>query len=259
MQIFFSQPAFLHTLQIDIDKVINENYELDLSVFIEDLEKLEDVEFNIKKLKRQRIPEEHRIDINKKIYENLKHYIINRIKKLFNKNKRKEGQFKVIPINYSTLINDIYQETYDNKFPPVYTEHEYLELIYHIAIPFIIEIEEKNCEILKKNIFTIFKETAVNKLVENKTKLIYEMVEKNYDGKENNDDYIKKVMKFIEEQKDEDNNELLKIDIKDYDIASYLDILLGKGKIKWLKQTKNKEKISLNSILYYYQNYSKTV
>ena len=71
------QYAFVKTFKADIGAIINRNYELDLSSFNEDMEKLEKAKMVIiEKLKRQKIPVMLNIDINKKEYENLKHFVI---------------------------------------------------------------------------------------------------------------------------------------------------------------------------------------
>ena len=248
------QYAFVKTFKADID-AINSNYELDLSSFNEDMEKLEKAKIIIEKLKRQKIPVMLNIDINQKEYENLKHFVIGKLDELITKGDN--GDNKISRINYTYLIDDIYEETYKNKFPPVYTEHEYMELIYDITIPYIIKLETKNYEILKQNMLNNFEEKIVTQHVKYKTKKIYKIVESYFYKNEKEMDYIKEVKKYCENQKDKDYKDLIKLEIDEETIIHYMKQLIGKEIIQWLKKSEKTEKFSLNSMLFFYQNFSK--
>jgi len=162
----------------------------------------------------------------------------------------------LIDINYSLLIHRIYEITIQNDFAPIYTEHEYMELIYSFAIPFIIEIESKNYNILEANLKTKFLETIVSLNVKNKIEKIYQKVENFYNENKNEspENIIKEVKKFCEEKKYNGYKDLLNLQVTSESLFTCLNLLIGKEKIIWLDKNNIKQKLPLKTFLYYYQN-----
>ena len=70
-------------------------------------------------------------------------------------------------------------------------------------------------------------------------------------------DYIKEVKKYCENQKDKDYKDLIKLEIDEETIIYYMKQLIGKEIIQWLKKSEKTEQFSLNSMLFFYQNFSK--
>ena len=169
-EIWTNNPAFFRTIMINIDEVIKEDCEIDFDSLNADMIKLGEHREIINRLINENILGYFNLDIDTKEFENLKYLIsseFNEIKKSSIKTNIIE---KFCPINYSTLIGRIYDKTIDEHFPSIYTENEYLEIIYSIAIPFIIEIEKKNYEALTKNLINQFQEMKIALNIKNKTK-----------------------------------------------------------------------------------------
>ena len=131
-----------------------------------------------------------------------------------------------------------------------------MELINHISIPFIINIETKNIEILKSNLINKFQETMILLNIKNKTKKIFQIIEEYLNQDEIDEDYISEVKKFCLEKKDDNYNDIVQLKINLNSVIFYFDTLIGSENISWLKNDKEKGKFSYNTLLYYYQNYN---
>ena len=139
-------------------------------------------------------------------------------------------------------------------YPPIYTENEYLEIIYSIAIPFIIEIEKNNFEALRINLINQFQEMMIALNIKNKTKKILNICKDYFKEEKITEDYIENVKQFCRGKKDRDYQEILKLDIDIDTIIIYLKKLIGKENISWLENDQEKGRLSLNTLLYLYQN-----
>ena len=252
--IWLGQSAFLRTFQADIDKIINEEYVLDLSTYASDIQKIKISKDIIKQLESQNIVKNFCLDTDTNEYVNLKQLVINGFKKKIENG----GNNKVIKslqnINYSLLIGSIYNSTINNNFSQVYSEHEYMELIYSIAIPLIIEIENNNCKILEDNIRNKFIDSIITLNVKNKMEKIYQVVENYYNKNNINENYIDEVKEFCASKKCDGYKDLIKLEINNDSLFNLLNLLIGSEKINWLERKKKKEKFSLQTLLYYYQN-----
>ena len=239
---------------INIDNAINEDCEIDWPSFESDMIKLEEYKGIIKRLKKEKIIEKFNLDINTKEYENLKYLISSEFDKIKKPNIKTNIIKKLIQINYSTFIDKIYDKTIEGKFPLIYTEQEYMEIIYSIAIPFIIEIEENNYEALKSNLINQFQEMMIMLNIKNKTEKILNICQDYFKEAEITEDYIKNVKQFCLDKKDKDYKDIIELDIDVNSIIFYLKKLIGKGDISWLENEEEKERFSLTTLLYFYQN-----
>ena len=156
--------------------------------------------------------------------------------------------------SYYKFIKSIFNKAIEGKFSTIYTEHEYMEIIYHISIPFIVENEKENLKLLKENIINKFEETMILVNVKNKTVKILDLIQDYFNDDEINENYIEIVKKLCTDKKDEDYNEIsnLKIDLDS--VIFYLKTLIGEENIFCLENDKEKEKFSLSTLLYYFQN-----
>ena len=57
--------------------------------------------------------------------------------------------------------------------------------------------------------------------------------------------------------KNKDYKDLIKLEIDEETIIHYMKQLIGKEIIQWLKKSEKTEKFSLNSMLFFYQNFTK--
>ena len=239
---------------INIDNAINEDCEIDWPSFESDMIKLEEYKGIIERLKKEKIIEKFNLDINTKEYENLKYLISSEFDKIKKPNIKTNIIKKLIQINYSTFIDKIYDKTIEGKFPLIYTEQEYMEIIYSIAIPFIIEIEENNYEALKSNLINQFQEMMIMLNIKNKTEKILNICQDYFKEAEITEDYIKNVKQFCLDKKDKDYKDIIELDIDVNSIIFYLKKLIGKENISWLENDEEKERFSLTTLLYFYQN-----
>ena len=129
-----------------------------------------------------------------------------------------------------------------------------MELIYSIAIPLIIEIENNNCKILEDNIRNKFIDSIITLNVKNKMEKIYQVVENYYNKNNINENYIDEVKEFCASKKCDGYKDLIKLEINNDSLFNLLNLLIGSEKINWLERKKKKEKLSLQTLLYYYQN-----
>ena len=131
-----------------------------------------------------------------------------------------------------------------------------MELINHISIPFIISIERKNLEILKSNLINKFQEEMILLNIKNKTKKIFQLIEKYFNQDEIDENYISKVQKFCSEKKDDNYNDIIQLKININSVIYFIENLIGSEDISWLKNDKEKGRFSYDTLLYYYQNYN---
>ena len=75
-----------------------------------------------------------------------------------------------------------------------------------------------------------------------------------FQRRENSEDYIENVKQFCRGKKDRDYQEILKLDIDIDTIIIYLKKLIGKENISWLENDQEKGRLSLNTLIYLYQN-----
>ena len=129
-----------------------------------------------------------------------------------------------------------------------------MEIIYSIAIPFIIEIEENNYEALKNNLLNQFQEMMIMLNIKNKTEKILNICQNFFKEGEITEDYIENVKQFCLDKKDKDYKEIFELDIDVNSIIFYLKKLIGKEDISWLENGEEKERFSLTTLLYFYQN-----
>ena len=218
--------------------------------------KIEDSKEIVVNLSKENIIETFDLNINTKEYNNLKYYITNELKKI-KADKKYDSIIQLLKsVDYPKFVNKIYNKTIEAKFSDIYTEHEYMELINHISIPFIINIEKKNIEILKSNLINKFQETMILLNIKNKTKKIFQIIQEYLNQDEIDEDYISEVKKFCLEKKDDNYNDIVQLKININSVIFYFDTLIGSENISWLKNDKEKGKFSYNTLLYYYQNYN---
>jgi hypothetical protein len=252
--IWVNQFALLRSMIIDIEKIIEEDCKVDLDNFIYNIKKLKEHKIIIDQFKDEKIIENFSLDISTIEYENIKHLI----KVEFDKAKKENMDCGIIDqlihIDYSNFSKKIFEIIVKEKFSTIYTENEYMEIINEIAIPFIIEIETKNYEILQNNYIKEFTETTIMENIKTKTEKIYKACEKYFKEEEINEDYIDKAKKFCSAKKNEDSNDIVNLEIDINSVIFYLKTLIGKENIMWLENDKKKERFSLNTLLYFYQN-----
>ena len=252
--IWVNQFALLRSMIIDIEQIIEEDCKVDLDNFRYNIKKLKEHKKIIDQFKDENIIENFSLDISTIEYENIKHLI----KVEFDKAKKESMDCGIIDqlinIDYSNFSKKIFEIIVREKFSTIYTEHEYMEIINEIAIPFIIEIETKNYEILQNNYIKEFTETTIMENIKTKTEKIYKACEKYFKEEEINEDYIDKAKKFCSEKKNEDSNDIVNLEIDINSVIFYLKTLIGKENIMWLENDKKKERFSLNTLLYFYQN-----
>ena len=254
--VWIEQTAFLRSILINIDNIINEKCEIDLSSLRKELGKIEDSKEIVEKLSKENIVETFDLNINTNEYKNLKYYITNELKKI-QADKKYDSIIQLLKsVDYPKFVNKVYNTTIEAKFSDIYTEHEYMELINHISIPFIINIETKNIEILKSNLINKFQETMILLNIKNKTKKIFQIIQEYLNQDEIDEDYISEVKKFCLEKKDDNYNDIVQLKINLNSVIFYFDTLIGSENISWLKNDKEKGKFSYNTLLYYYQNYN---
>ena len=254
--IWLEDSMFLRTMLIDIDEIINESCDIELSSIRIEFRKIEEAEKVIERLNKENILGNFMLDINTKEFINLKYLIINEFNRIQEDN-RYDSKIPLLKIvDYPKFINDIYYKTIDAKFTNIYTEHEYMELINHISIPFIISIERKNLEILKSNLINKFQEEMILLNIKNKTKKIFQLIEKYFNQDEINENYISEVQKFCSEKKDDNYNDIIQLKININSVIYFIENLIGSEDISWLKNDKEKGRFSYDTLLYYYQNYN---
>ena len=252
-EIWTNQSEFFRELMINIDNIIKEDCEINWPSIESDMMKLKEYKEIINKFKKEKIIEQFDLNIDTKEYDNLKYLISNEFNKI---NKDIKGNIikKLCKINYSTFIGNIYDKIIDGKFPTLYNEHEYLEIIYSIAIPFIIELEENNYEILKNNLINQFQEVMIMLNIKVKTEKILNICQDYFKEEESTEDYITKIKKICLDKKDNDYKGLQELDIDIDSIIFYLKKLIGKENNYLIKKDIKKEKFSLKTLLYFYQN-----
>ena len=227
-----------------------------LSSLENELGKLEESNKILERLEKENILQSFELEINTKEFKNLQFIIANKFNEM-KKNKNNCGPIKLLNnIDYSILTYEIYNSANVAQFSEVYTEHEYMEIINYIAIPFIIDIEKNNNKILKENLIKKFQERMILMNIKKKTKKIFKIIKKNFEKDDEQEDYISEVKKSISEKKDEDYKDIIELDIDINSVIFYLKTLNGKENISWLNSDKEKGKLSYNSLLYYYQNYN---
>ena len=120
-----------------------------LSSLENELGKLEESNKILERLEKENILQSFELEINTKEFKNLQFIIANKFNEM-KKNKNNCGPIKLLNnIDYSILTYEIYNSANVAQFSEVYTEHEYMEIINYIAIPFVIDIEKNNNKILK--------------------------------------------------------------------------------------------------------------
>ena len=227
-----------------------------LSSFRKEFRKIEKAKKVIEKLNKENILGNFVFDINTKEFKNLKCLIINEFNKI-QEDKRYDSKIPLLKnIDYPKFINDIYYKTIEANFSNIYTEHEYMELINHISIPFIISIENKNIEILKSNLINKFQEEMILLNIKNKAKKIFQLIEKYFNQDEIDENYILEVKKFCSEKKDDNYDDIIQLKININSVIYFIETLIGSEDISWLKNDKEKGQFSYNTLLYYYQNYN---
>ena len=253
-EIWTNQPTFFKTMVNEIDNIIREECEIDLPSFKYNLGKLNECEEILNQLKDEKILENFSLDISTKEYDNLKYLIACEFDKehLDEINCSKIKDLK--NIDYSKLIKKVYKKTVVSKFPPIYTEHEYIELINHMVIPFIIDIESNNYKTLKNNLIKQFKETTIMLNIKKKVGKIFNKCQDFFYEEEINEDYINNVKNFCSDKKDGDYKDISKLDINVNSVIFYINTLIGEENIYWLENDKKKGKFSLTTLLYFYQN-----
>ena len=127
-------------------------------------------------MEKENILQSFELEINTKEFKNLQFIIANKFNEM-KKNKNNCGPNKILNnIDYSLLTYEIYNSANVAKFSEVYTEHEYMEIINYIAIPFIIDIEKNNNKILKENLIKKFQERMILMNFKKKTKKIFKII-----------------------------------------------------------------------------------
>ncbi len=194
--------------------LIKESCDIDLSSIRIEFRKIEEAEKVIERLNKENILGNFMLDINTKEFINLKYLIINELNRIQEDNiyDIKISLLKIV--DYPKFINDIYYKTIDANFTNIYTEHEYMELINHISIPFIISIERKNLEILKSNLINKFQEEMILLNIKNKTKKIFQLIEKYFNQDKIDENYISEVQKFCSEKKDDNYDDIIQLKIR---------------------------------------------
>ena len=253
--VWTNQFAFLRTLINDIDNIIQEQCEIEFTSYKNDMRKLNEHKEIIENLSKEKIVETFFIDIDTKEYENLEYLISSEFAKIREESKNCSVIKSLKNIDYCQFIKLIFNKTIESEFSTIYTEHEYMEIIHHISIPFIIQNETDNLEILKSNANNKFVETMVMMNVKNKTAKILELIQDYFNINEISEDYIKEVKKFCSDKDDDDYGEIIDLKIDFDSIIFYLKALIGEENILWLENDKEKGKFSLPTLLYYFQNY----
>ena len=92
--------------------------------------------------------------------------------------------------------------------------------------------------------------------INNKTQKIISIVQEFFNEGENNEDYIHNVKVFCLGKKDGNYNDIINLEIDIDTVILFLKILIGNQHISWLDNDKEKGKLSLQTLLYYYQNYN---
>ena len=254
--LYLKENAFIRTLKMNIDNIINRsNYTINYKNFIEGLEEISYGRSIIKELSDENILKDFNIDINNLDYENLKFLI----SQLFGELMKIENNNEFIKfkdrLNYTCFIEKLYNLLKKKKYIFQYSKNVCLLLMYYISIPFIIQIETNNYNILITKYFSQFRDLEIARVIEEKMGNIYKLIE-NYFTEDDNEeeDFIQNVKNYIKEKDNNDYKELLELDIDFFSLIDNINVLIKGDKIKWLDEKEN-SKISFEAFLYFHQNF----
>ena len=235
-KIFTSDDVFTRGLSQSIDDLVKrEETSMEFSSYKnlgyylgEMKEKIDNIDNYINKFKK------FKIEINDKIYHNMKMYINNYLKDVFQRNSNKRRA-------YSQIINDLMEKDIPTKN---LDDFEKKAFIISLIIPEIKSKEDSNLENYINRLYKVFKEYFVLYNVSIKIKGFYEEIKRKIKTQDEGDIFSK--IKNFRNKKSNDVN-------MDYDRMSDILTKLFKDRdIEWTKQLKSD--VSLESLLFYFQN-----
>ena len=240
---------------MNIDNIINNtNYRINFKNFNEYMEEINHGISIINDLSDKNILKNFNIDINNQKYENLKFLITDLFRDLIKRENNNEFIKLNGKLNYTCFIERLYNILEKQNFKSKYPKNVCLLLMYYIAIPFIIQIESNNYNILINKYISQFKELEIARVMKNKMGNIYELIENYFTKNEEKvEDFINNVKNYITNKNNNDCKELLELKIEIDTLVFYLKKLIKEDKIEWLDEKDNK-KISFDALLYFHQN-----
>ena len=243
--IFVQYPAFLRIIDLEIDSIIKEDSDVDLTDFNTKISKLCKIERHLKSLlyDEENSYDELKINYNEERFCNYFHFI----EKCFQ--EQKFGDLD-LDIGNAFFLNEIWKFLSEKNIDNTLDEKESKALVYHLGVQY---IKKKELEKYNKNIINFnneIKKFVSSQIINEKLKKIYEKFKDEYFGKSSdNKNLINEVKSMIQKQRNkEELYEKKPLDINLNNVCDIIKSLVGKDKIKWLEIEDTK--ISLGSYLY---------
>jgi len=243
--IFVKYPAFLRRISLEIDSIIKEDSDVDLTVFNKKKSKLCKIERHLKSLfyDEENSYDKLKINYNEKRFCNYFHFV----NKCFQ--EQKFGDLD-LDVGSAFFLDEISKSLSEINIDNTLDEQESKALVYHLGVQY---IKKKELEKYNKNIINFnneLKSFASSQIVNKKLKKIYEIFKDEYFGKSSdNEDLINEVKSMIKKQRNKEQLfEKMPLDISLNNVYDIIKSLVGKDRVKWLEI--GDTKISLGSYLY---------
>ena len=252
--IFKQNTAFIRKFLKDIDSIINDKEEINYSIFETQNKYFEQIEDDLILLnKEQKSFRNLKINANKYRLTNFISYIENNF--LENSEESKAGIISFTNCR-SIFLNKISRLLEKEKIDENLSDEQVNALVFNLSIPHIQVIEKRNLKDYSENFKNLVKDYFIYNGVKNKLERIYKIIEDYFGNEEVNDNsnLIDCIKNSIDDNSvDSYLEEIKKLDINVEDVFNILNKILKNDSIKMISG-EGKEHISLESILYYYQN-----
>ena len=250
---FFKEYAIIHSLNPQINEIINEDLQINLDELYDSINPMEKVKSTLDDLSKVIFSDKFDININNRYYENLKFIISNKFEEIINREKGNPLIKLKEDLSYTFFIERLYDSINIDELKFIYNENELMGLIYQISLPYIAKIENYNISHLLDKLKEKWKELEISLNIRKKMNKLVDLVDQFFSESYINDNYVDDLKKIYIQNKLDDYE-----DIKDIDtntVIFFLKKLIGNKSINWLDNN-DESKYSLDSLLYFYQKYN---
>ena len=253
-EIFKQNTAFIRKFLKEIDLIIADKEEINFSIFETQIKYFEQIKEDLILLnKEQKFFRNLKINVNEYKLINYISYIENSF--LENSEESKTGTISFTNCR-SIFLNKISRLLEKEKIDENLSDEQVNALVFNLSIPHIQAIEQKSLNIYLENFKNLVKDYFIYNGVKSKLERIYKIIEDYFGNEEvyDNTNLINCIKNSIDNNNiDSYSEEIKKLDINVEDVFNILNKLLKNDSVK-LINGEGKEHISLESILYYYQN-----